>query len=158
MLAGIRLGLRRLLLIGLATVGVLAVFGLADYARPAEQRTHLGRLIDQTLGDQGLAGLATVLERKLAANLSILTSSVWTIVIPAAVAFLGFLIWRPPRSLRTLLGDLPGLRACLVATLITGVIAAILNDSGIAIPAVMLTLLLPYLGYLVLRSVPAPQP
>lgn len=158
MLAGVRLTLRRLVLIGVATLAVLAAFGISDYARPAEQRTHLGRLIDQTLGDEGLSGLATVLERKVSANLSILTSSVWTAVIPAAIAFLGFLIWRPPRFLRSLLTTLPGLRACLVATLVVGVLAALLNDSGIAIPAVMLTLLLPYLGYLVLRPVPAAQP
>lgn len=157
-LAGIRLGLRRVVLIALATVGVLATFGTADYARPPEQRTHLGRLIDQTLGDQGASGLATVLERKVTANLNILTSSVWTLVIPAALAFLGFLLWRPPQFLRTLLASLPGLRACLVATFVTGILAAVLNDSGIAIPAVMLTLLLPYLGYLALRAVPVTQP
>jgi hypothetical protein len=32
------------------------------------------------------------------------------------------------------------------------------HDSGIAIPAIMLTLLLPYVGYLVLQAVPEGAP
>jgi hypothetical protein len=134
-----------------ATVAVLGVFGAVDVSRPPDERGHLGRLIDQTLGDDGLAGLATVLERKASANLFILTSSVWAYVIPVAVAFLGFLVWRPPRRMAHL-ARLPGSRALLVGSLLTCVLAAAVNDSGIAIPGIMLSLLLPYLAYLALEA------
>ena len=103
-----------------------------------------------------------MIERKINANLNILLSSVWSLVIPAALAFLAFLIWRPPRFLRTLFQRVPGMRACVVGVLATGVVGGIVNDSGIAIPAVMLTLLLPHVAYLVVRThdvaVDAPDP
>lgn len=161
-LTGARIDLRRLVGVGVLTGLVLAVFGALDVRRDPQDQTHLGRLIDQTLGDEGIAGLSTVIERKINANLNILLSSVWSLVIPAALAFLAFLIWRPPRFLRTLFQRVPGMRACVVGVLATGVVGGIVNDSGIAIPAVMLTLLLPHVAYLVVRThdvaVDAPDP
>jgi len=151
-LTGARIDLRRLVGVGVLTGGVLAVFGVLDLQRDPQDQTHLGRLIDQTLGDEGIAGLATVIERKINANLNILLSSVWALIIPAALAFLAFLTWRPPRFLRTLFHRVPGMRACVVGVLATGVIGGVVNDSGIAIPAVMLTLLLPHVAYLVVRT------
>ncbi len=151
-LAGARIDLRRLVYVGLATVGVLGVFGAIDLTRAPEDQTHLGRLIDQTLGDEGLAGLETVIQRKINANLNILTSSVWSFVIPAALGFLAFLTWRPPRLLRQLFRHVPGMQACVVGVLATGAIGGVVNDSGIAIPAIMLTLLLPFVAYVILET------
>lgn len=151
-LADIRLDLRKLFGVGFVTVAVLAVFGVMDVQRAPEDQTHLGRLIDQTLGDEGFSGLGTVIQRKIQANLNILFSSVWSFVIPAAFGFLAFLIWRPPRFLRGLLVHVPGMRACVVGVLATGVIGGIVNDSGIAIPAIMLTLLLPHAAYVIVEA------
>lgn len=151
-LADVRLDLRKLFGVGIVTLGVLAVFGVLDVRRDPEDQTHLGRLIDQTLGDEGFAGLGTVLQRKVQANLNILFSSVWSFVIPAAFGFLAFLIWRPPRFLRNLFVHIPGMRACVVGVLATGVIGGIVNDSGIAIPAIMLTLLLPHAAYVIVEA------
>ncbi len=149
LLADVRLDLRKLFGVGFVTVAVLAVFGAIDVSRPAADQTHLGRLIDQTLGDEGIAGLGTVIQRKVNANLSILFSSVWSFVIPAALAFLAFLIWRPPRFLRQLFVQVPGMRACVIGVLATGVVGGLVNDSGIAIPAIMLTLLVPHAAYVI---------
>jgi hypothetical protein len=154
-LTGTRLGWRRLALVAVATAGLLAAFGVVDLLRPPERRGHLGRLISQTAGDEGTSGLATVLQRKVAANLTILGSSVWSIVIPVAFAFIAFLIWRPPRTMAALL-RLPGVRAFLVGSLATCGLAAVVNDSGIAIPGIMLTLLLPYVAHLALE-LPDPE-
>jgi hypothetical protein len=151
-LAGIRLDLRRLIGVGVVTVAVLAVFGALDVRREPEDQTHLGRLIDQTLGDEGVGGLATVIQRKINANLNILFSSVWSLVIPAALAFLAFLIWRPPQFLRNLFRHVPGMRACVIGVLATGAVGGLVNDSGIAIPAIMLTLLLPHVAYVIVES------
>ena len=152
LLAGVHLDLRRLVGVGAVTVAVLAVFGALDSARAPEDQTHLGRLIESTLGDEGFAGLATVIQRKINANLNILLSSVWSFVIPAALAFLAFLIWRPPQFLRNLFLHVPGMRACVIGVLATGVVGGLVNDSGIAIPAVMLTLLLPHVAYVIVES------
>lgn len=151
-LAGVRIDLRRLFGVGVVTVAVLAVFGAIDVSRAPEDQTHLGRLIDQTIGDEGVAGLATVVERKINANLNILFSSVWALIIPAALAFLAFLTWRPPQFLRNLFVHVPGMRACVIGVLATGVIGGVVNDSGIAIPAIMLTLLLPHVAYVIVEA------
>jgi hypothetical protein len=151
LLSGRRLDLRRGAVIAIATAGVLAVFALVDLARPEESRTHLGRLAASLLDDGG-GGAVTVVQRKINANVSILTSSVWTWIIPFAVAFLAFVVWRRPGLLRGLEERFPGLRAGLVGALVAGGLGFALNDSGVAIPAMMLGVVLPYVTHLAVRE------
>lgn len=151
LLTGAALSVRRVALVGLATLVVIGAFGALDLTRPEESRTHLGRFLTLT-GDQGADGFLTVIQRKLASNLNILTSSVWTLVIPVAIAFLAFLAWRQPRFLRRLQVWMPGARACIVGGLVVAVLGGVLNDSGVAIPAMMFAVLLPYLTVLTVRT------
>lgn len=151
LLTGRRVGWQRLAVIGVGTVAVLAAFAVVDLQRPEEDRTHLGRIATKVVDADG-GGLATVLARKLNANLSILTSSIWTWVIPVAIAFFGFLLWRRSHLLQTLEVRIPGLRACLIGALIAGFLGFALNDSGVAVPAMMLAVVLPYVTYLVVRT------
>lgn len=152
MLAGIRINLRRAALIAAATAVSLSVFAAIDLSRPPEQRTHLGRLVARTF-EAGAGEFATVLQRKGAANVSILSSSVWAYVIPIAFAFLAFLVWRRPHGFLPDLQDrTPGLRASLTGALVAGTLGFALNDSGVAIPAMMLAVLMPYLTFLLVRA------
>lgn len=151
LLAGVRLSWARVLLIAAGTAAVLVTFALVDLARPEESRTHLGRLAAKVL-DADDGGVTTVLRRKLESNIGILTSSVWTWVIPIALAFLTFLVWRRPGSLRSVEERFPGLRAGLIGALVAGVIGFLLNDSGIAVPAMMLAVVLPHVAYLIVRT------
>ncbi|HUF31853.1 MAG TPA: hypothetical protein VMN58_01440 [Acidimicrobiales bacterium] len=150
-LSGVALSWRRVALVGVASVGVIAAFGLLDLTRPEESRTHLGRFISLS-ADQGAEGFTTVIQRKVASNLNILTSSVWTLLIPVAVGFIAFLAWRQPGFLRRLHGWMPGTRACLVGGLVLAVLGGVLNDSGVAIPGILFAVLLPYLTVLILRT------
>jgi hypothetical protein len=151
LLAGVRIRLRTLLAIAVVTLAALAVFAAVDLARPEESRTHLGRLVARLGGDDGSGGFATVLQRKAQTNFSILVSSVWTLIIPVAIAFLAFLTWRQPRLLRQLQETVPGLRAALVGGLVAGLLGFALNDSGVAVPAMMLAVVLPYVSWLAVR-------
>ena len=72
-LGGWRVSVRRVVAIGVATVAVVAVFALVDLARPASQRTHLGRFAADLFN--GEAGI--VVRRKLESNWHVLTSSVF---------------------------------------------------------------------------------
>ena len=146
LLVGARLSWRRLAIVAAAAVAALALFVAVDLTNPADERTHLGRLASRVLEGEG--GLGTVLLRKSEANLNIVTTSIWTYIIPVAVAFLAFLTWRPPGVVRELQDRYPGLRACLVGGLLAGVVGCVLNDSGVAVPAVMLAVVLPYLTVL----------
>jgi hypothetical protein len=149
LLSGARVRLGQGIAIAGATVVVVAAFAAADLARPAAERTHVGRFAAQVL--DGGDGVAMVIERKIEANLSLLFSSVWALVIPFALAFLVFLVRRRRGILRRLEAEVPGLWAGVVAGLVLAVLGGALNDSGVAIPAMMLGVLLPYVTVLALN-------
>jgi hypothetical protein len=152
LLAGWRVSWRRLVVVGAGTVAALAVLATIDLARPADQRTHLGRFASRLVnGDAG-----ETIHRKLQSNWSILTSSVWTWLVPAAVAFLAFLALRRHGYLYQLRRRLPGVHACLVGALVVAVLGFALNDSGVAIPAMMFGIILPWVTWLLLETEGSP--
>ena len=151
LLSGRRVDWKRLVAIGLATVALLTVFATIDLARPKQDRTHLGRIASKVV-DADSGGLSTVIQRKLKANIDILTSSIWTWIIPFAIGFLGLLVWRRSNLLLALEERIPGLRACLIGALIAGFLGFALNDSGVAVPAMMLAVILPYLTHLLIET------
>jgi hypothetical protein len=152
LLAGWRVSWRRLLVVGVGTVAALAALAAIDLARPADERTHLGRFASRLVnGDAG-----DTIHRKLQSNWSILTSSVWTWLVPAAVAFLAFLALRRHGFLYQLQRRVPGVRAGLIGALVVGVLGFALNDSGVAIPAMMFGIVLPWVTWLLLETERAP--
>jgi hypothetical protein len=154
LLARIRVTVLRL--IGVLAAGVVAVGTVAvlDWLRPASDRTHLGRFVDQVLTGEAW----TVISRKGQANLDILLRSpvAWTLPVAlVAAAWLfrpGGLLRRadaassPPAGLSA--ADAFALRAALLAVLLALAIGAAVNDSGVAVPAVAATLLVPLLVWL----------
>jgi hypothetical protein len=140
LLAGLRLGWRRVAAIAGLTVLVIGGFAVLDLLRPASSRTHLGRFV-AGIG----SGDTLVIERKVAANLNVLTSSAWTWLVPLVAAFL--VVWALPRvgALRRLRDRVPGLGAALVGLAVVGALGFALNDSGIAVPTMMAAVLVPYL-------------
>ncbi|MDQ6697909.1 MAG: hypothetical protein M3Z46_10695 [Actinomycetota bacterium] len=154
MLSGRKVNVARVAIIGSVSVAVLGVFAAIDLARPAQDRTHLGRLVASAAGG---GGLGTVLDRKLSANLHVLTSSVFIWVIPSALLFLAFLTWRRRGFIRNLMEFVPGIRACLWGSIIVAVLGFALNDSGMAIPAMMFPVLLPYLMHMLVQPDSGPD-
>ena len=150
LLAGWRLTSRLGVVIALSTVGALAAFVAADLARPAGTRTHLGRTAAAVLADGTV--LTTVVERKARANLAILTSSPWVLVIPVVLLCCAVVLARRPEGLRRLEARVPGVRACLVGMLVLGVAGGAFNDSGAAVPAMMMAVVLPYVTVLALAD------
>jgi len=151
---GVRVDLRRAVIIGLATLVVLGTFAALDLSRAEEDRTHLGRLVDRVAQDGG-GGFLEVIQRKLSTNLNILTSSIWTLTIPFALGLLIYLARKRTGFLRDLQEDVPGIRPMLAGGLLVAVLGFALNDSGVAVPAMMFAVLLPYLTYVLLRWDPA---
>ncbi len=76
-----------------ATLAVLAVAAGVDLLRPPESRTHLGRVVADTLDGHG--GLGTTIARKAEANVRVFRASVWAWVVPIVAVFvLGLLAWQ----------------------------------------------------------------
>ena len=148
LLAGWRVSVPKLLAVGAGTVVAISALAALDLSRPADQRTHLGRFAHQLVN--GEAGVT--IHRKVQANLSILTSSVWTWLVPVCLAFVTFLLLRRTGYLHRLQRRVPGVRACLLGSLIVGILGFALNDSGVAIPAMMFGIVLPWVTWLLLRT------
>ncbi|MBI2168302.1 MAG: hypothetical protein HYU28_02205 [Actinobacteria bacterium] len=149
-LFGARLRLRTLIVIGVATVVVIGAFTAFDLAQPADQRTHLGRLYEQ-VDAQGGGAFVTVILRKLAANLRVITSSIWLFLVPGALAFVAYVLGRRPRLVQVIEERIPAFDVALGGLLIAGVLGFALNDSGIAVPGMVLGVLNPVLVHLSMR-------
>lgn len=125
--------------LGLAAAAVVAV-GLAaaiDLARPARDRTHLGRLLTNAR-ERGVSEITDVILRKLNRNLDTWTTSAWRSMFVIGVLFAAYLWWRARPRVRRLVDRVPELRAGLVGFAVLTVLGYALNDSGVAIPAVTL--------------------
>ncbi|MDP1820880.1 MAG: hypothetical protein Q8K58_13465 [Acidimicrobiales bacterium] len=146
-----RLKWRSVLLWGSAALAAVAMFAAIDLSRPVDSRTHLGRLVE-SIGDNGLGALETVVTRKLGANFGVITSSVWTAMVPIALGFVVYLLWRAPGQVRAIRDTI---RECLGGLAVVGLLGFALNDSGIAVPGVMLGVVNASLVYLTVRALPA---
>jgi hypothetical protein len=139
--AGKELSVRRLAtLIGAAAATVVTI-AVLDWLRGAGNRSHMGRFVQQII--DGEAG--PVVERKLDAMVRSFTRGPEGIVIPLLLVLVGFLLAQPQRmpTLQRAFDHVPVLRPGLVAMLTTAVLGVLINDSGIQVAAVCLTVATP---------------
>lgn len=153
---GIRLSVRRVVSIAAVTVLAVSSFALLDYQRDPDDRTHLGRFVAQLIDGQAW----TVVSRKAQANIDVLTGSPVTWLIPI-FAVAGWLMLRHGDGLRAFLTAEPRWRAGLIAAIISVGIGAVINDSGVAVPAIAGCVVVPIMIWLSLQwdmsnHVPAP--
>jgi hypothetical protein len=149
---------RRLGIAAAVAAGVTAGVAVLDWLRPADQRTHLGGLV-QTIIDGGFLG---VVGRKIATSMQAVGDSLLaTLATIALVVVAGFLVAAPVRaavraadggrygwltggrSLSRLGVAAPTLSSCLVATGVALTLGFLVNDSGISIPTLGAAVTLP---------------
>ncbi|ACQ78640.1 conserved hypothetical protein [Beutenbergia cavernae DSM 12333] len=160
MAAGVRLTWKRIAVVLGGAAAVTVLFAFVDWLRPADDRTHLGRFIDTVLD----GGLWDVVFRKLEANLRILANNrPLTLLAIAGVALVVFVLARPVKiailspgggkfdwlSAGAPISQMgqasPMLRPGLVAMAVAMGIGFVVNDSGIAIPAIGISVAVPLL-------------
>jgi hypothetical protein len=140
LLLGMRIRLRTAVLSVAAAIAAVVVFGAIDLARPSDERTHLGRLFE-TIESRGWSGFSTVIERKISQNLNVLFTSPWLIIVVLMIVFLAYLFARHRERLRGIVQRVPEMRAAFIGFAILAILGFALNDSGIAIPGMMLAVL-----------------
>lgn len=157
--AGIKLNFKRVLMVLASGVVVVSTFAVADWLRPEDQHTHLGRFVDTVLD----GGLFNVIARKLGANLSTFTNPLSFIAITAVLLLL-VVMGRPVRlaakdtnalapyhwltngvPLKQIATDTPMLMPTIYAVYVVILIGTLVNDSGVVIAAIGLALLVPLL-------------
>lgn len=124
-----RVRLRTVAFGALATALAIGAFGLLDLARAPSNRGHLGRLFER-FGDEGPAPVLSMIERKLAANLAVSTSSLWVLAVPIALGFWAFVRRAEGAPYDRMVSAFPTLPAGLNAAVAAGVLGSALNDSG----------------------------
>ena len=127
------------LLTGLIVAAGLAV-GVLDALRPADQQTHIGRLFTK-LVDGHAGDFVLTIHRKLVENLDSFSNTklLWVV---AVVALLLWVLWRAPQSrARVLFQRVPVIRQTLLTFAVVAFLGYALNDSGVAIPALMAVVL-----------------
>ncbi|TYP81972.1 hypothetical protein [Blastococcus xanthinilyticus] len=158
LLTGVRITVVRLVGILAAAVVAVGTVAVLDWLRPAGERTHLGRFVEQVLSGEAW----TVISRKAEANVGILLGSPLAWMLPVALVAAGWLLrpggplrsrpggaGRPPRGPAGLApADGAVLRAALMASALSLAIGAAVNDSGVALPATAAALLVPLLVWL----------
>jgi hypothetical protein len=137
------------LLAAVLVIAGLAV-GFADLARPADSRTHVGRFFEK-VGDEGVSGFTTVVGRKASLMLATFRNTGWVLLVFGVLAALAWVAWRTDR-LRTLTTRVPTLRSALISFAVLAVLGTILNDSGVQVMGMMLTVLVPTLIVLACRE------
>ncbi|MFI6534722.1 hypothetical protein ACIBHY_19860 [Nonomuraea sp. NPDC050547] len=144
LLSGRRVSVGKLLVVGLAGALLIGSIMVFDFMRPAAQRTHLGNFVQQILDGQAW----TVVGRKFGAMIGVTVGN-WSLTLLSlvALAFLFLVLNRPSRWGASALGQAyklaPPLRAGLFGALTCAFIGFLINDSGIAIPAMALTVAVP---------------
>lgn len=148
-MSGRRIRLRTLLITGASTVALLAVATGVDLLRPADSRTHLGRLVAE-IGKGGDNTALTTIGRKLSTNIRVFAGSFWTWIVPViAIVLLFFLVVQ--RGWESDLHKGSALRAGVVAALLCGLLGFAVNDSGTVVTALVFVYLGPFITLLALQ-------
>ena len=143
LVAGVRVSWWRAALIGFAAAATIALVAYIDWRNPVAERSHLGRFVQQVLDGEA----ATVVQRKLEANLRAFRNYLLALTVPIGFAFVVLVLMRPVASRAAALGRAydrsATLRSGVIAVMVTLGVGFAVNDSGIAIPAVALFIAIP---------------
>lgn len=141
--AGIRVSLVRLGALCAAGGVLVMTIATLDYLRPPSERTHLGRFVGQLLEGDAIP----VVMRKFNAMVHTFGNMTLTPIMLAALVFLFFVLRRPDKAravaLDAAFARAPMLRAGLIGALATATVGTFVNDSGVAVIALALTLAVP---------------
>lgn len=144
-----KINLKALLLSAVVTFVAVTSFAFIDLARPVSKRTHLGRFA-QSL-KEGEAGI--IIERKIFANLKILSGSVWSVIVLLSVLYILFLVLHKKQYFQNANSVHPGFKYLVTPSIVVALLGMFLNDSGVAIPAMMFIFLVPTITLLALPAV-----
>ncbi len=142
LLSGRKVGWRAVVLAAIGGVVALGLFLAVDLSRPEDSRTHLARLVEN-VADDGPAVFMDTIERKVKTNVRIFGSTIWTYLVPPALLLLAVLLRKPPGRWQQLATTFPVVRSGLVGGLVLALLGFAVNDSGIVVPAMFLSWLVP---------------
>lgn len=145
LILGLRLSVRRVLLLAAGALVFVAIVALLDWRRDPGSRTHLGRFVQQIADGEAFG----VIGDKLGANVALLFSSPVTPLVPILLVLVWTAVLRPGhrvgQPIAWLWDEMPVLRTTCLGLLVCWSVAFLINDSGVGIPATGAQLAVPLL-------------
>jgi len=132
---------RALVLLG-AVLASVVICVAADLAMPKAVQTHIGRAVG-LVSSAGLAQLKEIVLRKAEGNVRIFMFTRWSLLFVVIFPFLVYSLLKPIRVLSELFRGLPALGALTKAAVYAAVVGMAFNDSGIAVPSIILGMVVP---------------
>jgi hypothetical protein len=131
-----------------AMVLALSVFGAYDIM--TGPKTHIGKSI-LLIFNGGFIEVIMIASRKLAVNYTVFRYSNWTpYLIFAVTSLIVFLKYKPEGLMRRVLEQHKGIASFISASIIAGSVGFAFNDSGILIPAIIMSYAAPTILYLMI--------
>jgi hypothetical protein len=133
---GVRMTWKSIGAIVLGVCGVIAAIALAE-AASGRAVTHIGRFFI-ALGQGDFAEVRTLVVRKALNNLNYIPQTPYTLLAIMLAFAVAATYWLGDRPLARALQRRPGVAAALLGLLAGGAAAALTEDSGVVMPALML--------------------
>ncbi len=128
----IKLDLKKLIMIGLATVLLVLIFAGLDLV--LGMQSHLGVFTQQIL-QEGPQAIINTFSRKISMNLKLAKSSVWVNILLAGIGIIAIFIFRPSKHMINISDKYPMIFKGFIASMVGCVVTLLVNDSGIVAAA-----------------------
>lgn len=124
----IKLDFKKVILLGLAAVGVVVAFAILDVISGSE--SHLSVFVNEIML-KGPSAIIQTFTRKIQMNLKLAQTSVWVNILLAGIAIIGILIFRPSRHFKMIAEKYPIIFKGFIASMVGCIVTLLVNDSGI---------------------------
>ncbi|MGI6413950.1 MAG: hypothetical protein ACOXZ5_10005 [Syntrophomonadaceae bacterium] len=120
------------LIISILTGVILILLGvfIYDMGKPMEMQSHIGRASVRVM-DGGWGELLVIMNRKIAMNLKLIKSTIWSRVFMVILAAISLFFYRPAGAINRLLWEHPCWIKGLAGIIIAALVLLAVNDSGI---------------------------
>ena len=124
----VKLDLKKIIMIGVATVLVVVAFAGLDFLMGTE--SHLAVFTNQII-QEGPAAIFNTFGRKIQMNLKLAKSSVWVNILIVSIVIIGALIFKPSGYFKKIHDKYPMIFKGFMASFVGCIVTLLVNDSGI---------------------------
>ena len=124
----VKLDLKKIIMIGVATVLVVVAFAGLDFLMGTE--SHLAVFTNQII-QEGPAAIFDTFGRKIQMNLKLAKSSVWVNILIVSIIIIGALIFKPSGYFKKIHDKYPMIFKGFMASFVGCIVTLLVNDSGI---------------------------
>ena len=124
----VKLDLKKIIMIGVATVLVVVAFAGLDFIMGTE--SHLAVFTNQII-QEGPVAIFNTFGRKIQMNLKLAKSSVWVNILIVSIIIIGALIFKPSGYFKKIHDKYPMIFKGFMASFVGCIVTLLVNDSGI---------------------------